>query len=249
MVGDANGSVDEHAEYEAIFGDTKAVGRVSKANKAIIKNSFNEVIDIARQASKQTGLSVGQVYDQWNGKRTRHNIKSNKWNSYQVYNREHAAQERARLSQGEGYHSLRCTYSPRIFWLGQMSWKVCILAAPISNNITDMSRRLGAKESDIPRLCYKEFKKKYGKKADDILESYRQLRELSGASNTTVARRKQEWNAWWSDIKQKVCRHARILNAREIDVFLRRTLVTSCMASAFRLWRSATSSTPTHRWP
>lgn len=54
-------------------------------------------------------------------------------------------------------------------------------------------------------MCYKKFKKKYGKKSDEILDSYRQVRELAGAANTTVARRKQEWNSWCMDMKQKVC--------------------------------------------
>ncbi len=108
MVRDVNDSADDAAEYEAIFGDTKAVGRVSKVNKAIIKSSFNEVIVIAQRVSKETGLSVGQVYDQWDGKRNRHNVRANKWNSYQVYHREHLAQERARLSQGKHVLLILC---------------------------------------------------------------------------------------------------------------------------------------------
>ena len=78
----------------------RAPGRISKANHEAIDNAFEEVLAIAERVSTSTGLTPGQVFDQWMATRTRKHVMNNMWNVYSQYYTTNLATEHARLSSG-----------------------------------------------------------------------------------------------------------------------------------------------------
>lgn len=89
----------EDAEVPCDDDDPKAVGRVSDANLAIIKEEFLEVQKRAKEVAKKTGLSHGQVLQHWSTGGGRTHTKLNAWNLYSAYFRDHEKQELSRLPE------------------------------------------------------------------------------------------------------------------------------------------------------
>ncbi|KAJ2978615.1 hypothetical protein NUW54_g11260 [Trametes sanguinea] len=79
---------------------TPAVGRISNTTLARVRSAYEVVLQLAKDVRDETGLSTGQVFDQWfmayAGNRT--STKANMWNLYNVYFKEHTSEELARIS-------------------------------------------------------------------------------------------------------------------------------------------------------
>ena len=60
-----------------------------------------EVQRIAKEVASETGLSASQVFELWTSSNQRTHIKSNVWNMYGAYFKDHQEQELARLEKGE----------------------------------------------------------------------------------------------------------------------------------------------------
>lgn len=83
--------------------DLKAVGRVSAANLAIIKEEFVEVQKRAKAVAEKTGMSPAQVLQYWSTVATRTHLKRNRWNLYSSYFRENEKQELSQLSKCKSF--------------------------------------------------------------------------------------------------------------------------------------------------
>ena len=79
--------------------DIKAIGRVSTANLAIIKDEFIEVQKRAKAISEKTGMSPAQILQYWSTVGTRTHTKRNAWNLYSSYFREFEQEELSRLPE------------------------------------------------------------------------------------------------------------------------------------------------------
>ena len=79
--------------------DLNAIGRVSAASLALIKDEFIEVQKRARAVAEKTGMSPAQVLQYWSTVGTRTHIKRNAWNLYSSYFRENEQEELSRLPE------------------------------------------------------------------------------------------------------------------------------------------------------
>ncbi|KAI9059335.1 hypothetical protein FKP32DRAFT_1606170 [Trametes sanguinea] len=87
--------------------DSPANGRISNATLQRVRDAYQDVLQLAKDVRAETGLSTGQVFDQWfttyAGSGTR--SKGNMWNLYNAYFKSHASEELDRIS-------LACVISP-----------------------------------------------------------------------------------------------------------------------------------------
>lgn len=89
---------DEDMDFDH---DLKAVGRVSAANLAIIKEEFAGVQKRAKVVAEKTGMSSAQILQYWSTVATRTHSKRNAWNLYSSYFSENEKEELSRLSEGK----------------------------------------------------------------------------------------------------------------------------------------------------
>ncbi|KAI9069629.1 hypothetical protein FKP32DRAFT_1671215 [Trametes sanguinea] len=92
---------DDDAANGALSDSTSpAVGRISNATLQRVRDAYEDVVQLAKDVQAETGLSTGQVFDQWfttyadSGTRS----KGNMWNLYNVYFKTHASEELGRIS-------------------------------------------------------------------------------------------------------------------------------------------------------
>ncbi|KAI1784324.1 hypothetical protein LXA43DRAFT_1066862 [Ganoderma leucocontextum] len=88
---------DSGGEDEGDGGDQKAIGRISDANLKVVRDGFAEVQVLAKGVAAKTGLSASQVFDLWASTNQRTHVKSNPWNLYSSYFKDHQEEELARL--------------------------------------------------------------------------------------------------------------------------------------------------------
>ena len=80
--------------------EQKTPGRISDANHRLIKEGFKAAVKLAADVASKTGLTTGQVLDQWSVSRAGKHLKNNMWNAYAKYFKAHTKQELARLTSG-----------------------------------------------------------------------------------------------------------------------------------------------------
>ena len=101
-------------DFDFDFEDgVRAPGRISKANHEAIQQGFQEMVEIAKRIAGTTGLTVGQIIDQWTATRTWKHVRKNMWNTYAQYFKDNHDAEIARISQGAS-RLLNYTYAPLI---------------------------------------------------------------------------------------------------------------------------------------
>ncbi|KAI9062695.1 hypothetical protein FKP32DRAFT_1677206 [Trametes sanguinea] len=83
------------------LSDTPAVGRISNAATELVRTTYQEVLQLAKNVHKKTGLSTGQVMDQWLMAHSRTTTKGNAWNLYSAYFKANMAKELARIKSGD----------------------------------------------------------------------------------------------------------------------------------------------------
>ncbi|PIL33333.1 hypothetical protein GSI_04784 [Ganoderma sinense ZZ0214-1] len=86
---------DEGGEGE----EENALGRISDANRLVLKAELHEVHKRLRKVAKKTGLSTSQVFNHWTLATQRKSSKSNAWNLYGKYFKAHEKQELAHLRE------------------------------------------------------------------------------------------------------------------------------------------------------
>ena len=97
---DSQLSVDLDADGDAdCSSDQNAIGRVSAASLALIKEEFVEVQKRAKAVAEKTGMSPAQVLQHWSTAGARTHIKRNAWNLYSSYFRENEKEELLRLPE------------------------------------------------------------------------------------------------------------------------------------------------------
>ncbi|KAJ2984376.1 hypothetical protein NUW54_g10538 [Trametes sanguinea] len=93
-------SDDDAANGASSDSTSPAVGRISNATLQRVRDAYEDVLQLAKDVRAETGLSTGQVFDQWfttyAGSGTR--SKGNMWNLYNVYFKTHASEELNRIS-------------------------------------------------------------------------------------------------------------------------------------------------------
>lgn len=80
-------------------GDESALGRLSEANRGLLKAELLEVQKRAQAVALKTGLSTSQVFNHWMSATWRKHTKQNVWNLYRRYFKAHEEQELARLGK------------------------------------------------------------------------------------------------------------------------------------------------------
>ncbi|CDO73125.1 hypothetical protein BN946_scf185007.g179 [Trametes cinnabarina] len=93
-------SDDDAANGVLSDSTSPAVGRISNATLQRVRDTYEDVVQLAKNVQAETGLSTGQVFDQWfttyAGSGTR--SKGNMWNLYNIYFKTHASEELDRIS-------------------------------------------------------------------------------------------------------------------------------------------------------
>ena len=92
------GDKDDEEDSDEDSDHPTATGRISGDNVAIVQEGFLDVMQLAKTVSLKTGLSTSQVFKQWSSINRRKHVRSNLWNLYAKYFKDHEKQELGRLS-------------------------------------------------------------------------------------------------------------------------------------------------------
>ena len=90
--------------------DSPTVGRMSKESRLALFRGFKELDEVVKKIKKETGLSVNQICDRWDGLNN-HPNGPKLWNMYQAFFEAYQEQELARLEEKDRHKRKSLKYS------------------------------------------------------------------------------------------------------------------------------------------
>lgn len=175
-------NLDGHPNYDKL-GESPTVGRLSKASRDALIDGFKKLDDLLKQTSAETGLSVIQIIERWDGAKNRAPMT---WNIYQAFFEVSQEKEISRLDEQDRPHR-------KFFFYPSMSSNPTIhaLAGAIPSKATIAA-------------AYERFKLKFPDTYDQILQAWYRVRQLTESSGLSVSKRSREFRKFVESIDNLV---------------------------------------------